>query len=725
MAHCNHDAASSPDPPAAKDGVSDGSAGQRPRESRGALPTGVAIQCCHHHHHHHGDGAHGTGFLSGERIELGFAIASAVFLSTGYALSWLRPDATLASHFCYALAYFFGGYFAAVEAVTGLTHRVFAIDSLMVAAAIGAAILGHYAEGALLLTLFSLGHAAEHYAMGRAQRSIGALSALRPTTATVIDPATERLQEVDIADLVPGDRVLVRPDERIAADGVIVEGMSSVDQAPITGESIPVDKSPVQGFDPLRDDDRIIATSHKVFAGTINGGAALQIVVTRAADDMTLARLIRLITEAKTRRSPTQRLTESFERLYVPSVLIFVAVLLFAFLVVNEPPSASFYRAMAVLVAASPCALAISTPSAVLSAIARGGREGVLIKGGGPLEELGRVTTIAFDKTGTLTRGKPELVEILPHGGVAWEELLRVAAAVEQSSHHPLARAIVSAAEQRLAFAGVLADPPITNRRDPRVERSAPPPSTADSIESLTGSGIRARLEGLPVCIGNVRLFEDAQVSLPPAILESVRELESAGRTVMIVRHGDAFLGVLGLLDTPRNGALDATRALRQMGIKKLIMLSGDNQPAANAIAQQVGLDEAHGGLMPEEKLAAISRYNASEPTAMIGDGVNDAPAMAAASVSIAMGAAASDVALETADVALMSDDLGKLPFAIGLGRQASRIIRQNLWISLGMIAVLVPASVLGLRLAVAVVFHEGSTLLVVLNALRLLRYRQ
>ncbi len=669
------------------------------------------------HHHHHSD-------WGGERVQLGFAMAAMLLLAAGWILHWTAAAESTLSGFLIALSLFFGGFFATIDAVSGLLARRFQIDFLMVLAALGAAYIDHATEGALLLVLFSLGHAAEHYAMGRAKRSIEALSELRPTSATLLDEPSGRTREVPVEQLQVGDVVVVRPDSRIAADGVVVFGSSSVDQAAVTGESIPVDKTPVPHFDPRVEDWHGLPSEHKLYAGTINGGGAMHVRVTRTADDMTLARVIRMVTDAKTLRSPTQRLTASFERYFVPAVLVLVGMLMLAFLVIDEPFASSLYRAIGVLVAASPCALALATPSAVLSAVARGGHDGVLFKGGGPLEQLGQVEAIAVDKTGTLTVGKPEVVDCVVSPDRSQPEVLQIAAAVERLSDHPLASAVVRAAETHSVPV-----PP----EDVSVSGAdtQPSPPIAEKVQRLTGFGIRADYQGQPVWVGNARMFAqdsadpDLQaVPLPDWVAKADQELQDRGRTTMIVRHGEEYLGVIGLLDTPRPSAVELANSLKRMGISQLVMLSGDNQQAAQAIADQVGIDQVFGGLSPEDKLRRVREIAQQRPIAMIGDGVNDAPALAVASVSVAMGAAGSDVALETADVALMADDLSKLPFAIALSRQAARIIRQNLWISLGMIAVLVPAAILGLNLVAAVVFHEGSTLLVVANALRLLSFR-
>jgi len=654
-----------------------------------------------HEHDHDHDHEHEHGGLFGDTTELVFAATSGGLLLIG----WLLSFSGLTSWWpwiLYVAAYFFGGYFTVREAIENVRAGRFEIDSLMLIAAVGAATLGEWSEGALLLFLFSLGHSLEHYAMGRAKRAIEALAELSPQSAIVRrDGQTE---EVPVEQLRVGDIVVVKPNERLPADGFVVKGQGSVNQAPITGESVPVDKRAVDDAQKAAAKPEQLEPQYRTFAGTINGSGALEIQVTRLASESTLARVVQMVNEAEVQKSPTQRFTDKFERWFVPGAIAFVFALLFAWTVIDEPFSASFYRAMAVLVAASPCALAISTPSAVLSGIARAARGGVLIKGGGPLENLGTLGSIAFDKTGTLTEGKPRLTDVVTFNDVAENELLSIAIAVERLSDHPLATAVVGDGNERLKN-GAIAE--------------------AHDMQSITGRGVKATVDGQLVYIGSESLF--AAVDGPPmpdALRDSVQKLKASGRTTMIVRRGDTYLGVLGLMDTPREAAKFVIFRLKQLGVQRIIMLSGDSQQVAAAVAKSVGIDEAIGDLMPEQKVTAIRKLSDAGGVAMVGDGVNDAPAMANATVGIAMGAAGSHVALETADVALMADDLSHLPFAVGLSRQTSRIIRQNLWFSLGMVVFLVPATIFGLQIGAAVVFHEGSTLLVVFNALRLLNYR-
>ncbi|HMB92410.1 MAG TPA: heavy metal translocating P-type ATPase [Rhodothermales bacterium] len=664
-------------------------------------PTPTPAVDEHDHEHGEGEHAHDHGGIFGEKTELIFAILSGVCVAAGFGLSFVAAVPAGVPIALYLGGYFFGGFFTLREAFDAIRMGRFEVDFLMLVAAVGAAVLGKWFEGALLLFLFSLGHALEHYAMGRARRAIEALADLAPDTAIVRRDGAEA--EIPVEQLQVGDTVIVRTNERLPADGFVVKGTSAINQAPVTGESVPVDKQPVSDAEKALRNPGTLSDEHRVFAGTINGSGALEIVVTKRSSESTLARVVQMVTEAETEQSPTQRFTDKFERIFVPSVLGLVVLLLFAWVVIDEPFSASFYRAMAALVAASPCALAISTPSAVLSGVARAGRGGLLVKGGGPLENLGTLSAIAFDKTGTLTEGKPRVTDVVPADGISETTLLRTAVAVEKGSDHPRAQAVVRHGQ--------------THLEEPVAE--------AKNLESITGRGVKAMLDGETIYIGKDDLFDEVEgPPLPDALRETIEQLEKDGRTTMIVRRGDRYLGVLGLMDTPREAAAEVIARLRTIGIRRMVMISGDNQRVAEAVAKTVGLDEARGDLLPDDKVATIKHLREQEKVAMVGDGVNDAPAMAHATVGIAMGAAGSDVALETADVALMADNLRHLPFAVGLSRQTSRIIKQNLWMSLGMVVFLVPATIFGLGIGPAVVLHEGSTLVVVFNALRLLAYQ-
>jgi Cd2+/Zn2+-exporting ATPase len=612
---------------------------------------------------------------------------------------------------CYLVA----GWHTAIDTFRTLRQMRFDIDVLMFAAAIGAASLGHYEEGGLLLVLFAFGGAGEELALGKARSAIAALAKLAPETAIVRDSIGAQ-REVSVENLQIGDTVIVRPFDRIAADATVAEGASAVDQSPITGESVPVEKQP----------------GENVFAGTINGEGLLAISVTKLAAESTLAKIVRMVNEAQTTKSPTQLFTDRIERAYVPFVLAATAALIFLPPMLGQSWSVWFYRAMAFLTAASPCALAIGTPAAVLSGIARAARLGVLIKGGAHLENLGRVNAIALDKTGTITRGKPVVTDIVldvqgeldvpgeapveplhrSRGSVdgsagasratsAQDDLLRLAAAVESASTHPLASAIVAHAKSR----GLNIDAP-------------------RNVQQIPAAGMIGVVGGRSVTVGKLSMLPEQERST--ALSETLAKLSGQGKTTVIVGVDGIVAGIIALADRPRENARKAIAALHAAGVKKIAMLTGDNAPAADAIAREVGIDEVHAQLLPEDKVRRVRELGTKHGgVAMVGDGVNDAPAMAAATVGIAMGGAGTDVALETADVALMADDLGKLSDAIGLSRFSRKIITQNLVIALGVIAVLAPLSALGFAyLGVAVLFHEGSTVVVVLNSLRLLLFR-
>ncbi len=646
--------------------------------------------------------AHSYLHILGENTELYFAIISGVSWTSGIVFSFASGAPENIATILFIIGALFGGVFTFITALKDLLRGKFEIDFLMLFAAIGAAALGKWGESALLLFLFSLGHALEHYAMRRARKSIAALSELAPNVALV--KKNGELTEVHIEQLKIGDIIVVKPNSKIAADGVVIKGTSPVNQASITGESIPIDKHPSPNWQNQNEVKKLLP-EHRVFAGTMNGSGVLEIKVLKKAKDSTLSRLITLVKEAETQKSPTQHLTDKFEKYYVPSVLVVVIFLLFAFLLIDETFQQSFYRAMSVLIAASPCALAISTPSAVLAGIARAARQGVLIKGGRPLEELGGISAIAFDKTGTLTEGRPTLTHAIPFEKITKTHLLTIAVAVEALSDHPLAEAIVEGGKKELG----ITDLPM-----------------AENLKALIARGIQANWNGSIVHIGNRRLFEELTGALvPEEINQKMSELESGGHTSMIVHQDDEYLGIISVMDIARPEAITTLTNLKKIGIKRMIMLTGDNQKVADAIANKIGITDPMGNLLPEDKVKAIEQLIQQEGSvAMVGDGVNDAPAMAKSTVGIAMGAAGSDVALETADIALMADKLDNLPFAIGLSRKAKLIIKQNLIISLSMVALLVPLTIMGtIAIGPAVVGHEGSTLIVVMNALRLLNY--
>ena len=590
------------------------------------------------------------------------------------------PRATAVAFF--ALSYIAGGYSGLKEGIESLKELKFDVNFLMLAAAVGAASIGAWEEGAILLFLFSLSSTLENYAMDRTHAAIESLMELSPDEALVKRGDTEI--SVPVEELRIGDIILVKPGERIAADGEIVSGQSEIDQSPITGESIPVGKKP----------------GDAVFAGTINGQGALEVRVTRLAQESTLAKIVQMVSEAQSQRSPTQRAIDWFGSRYTVAVILgTLATIFIPYLFMGWDFPTAFYRGMVLLVVASPCALVISTPASVLSAIANAARNGILFKGGAHLENTGLVNVIAFDKTGTLTSGDPGVTDIIPLNGTPETELLALAAATERRSEHHLAKAIVRAAQQR--------------------EISIP---DAVDFQAMMGRGARAFVNGQEILVGKPGIFTlngDAQ-RLNPII----DKFERTGKTVVLMSRDGKLSGLIAIADSVRPVAKEAIAALKRAGVSRVVMLTGDNERAAAAIAAEAGVDEYFAELLPQDKVRILKELEAKYgAVAMVGDGVNDAPALAAATVGIAMGAAGTDVALETADVVLMADDLSKLPYAINLSRRSRRIIKQNLIFAGLVIATLISSAVLGIvPLPIGVVGHEGSTLLVVLNGLRLLR---
>lgn len=587
-------------------------------------------------------------------------------------------------------AYLAGGLRATWQALGALRDRVIDVDLLMVLAALGAAAIGQAMEGAGLLFLFSLSNALQEHALERTKRSVEALMRLHPQTARVVDEVGQE-RELPVEQVLPGQRVVIRPGELIPVDGRVVEGRSAVDQATITGESIPVEKGP---GDP-------------VFAGTLNQLGALWVEVTRPASETTLARIVRQVAEAQEQKAQTQSRMEQLEQRYAWVVLGMTALAILLPLAWGTPLRESFYRAMVLMVVASPCAVVMAAPPAFLSAIARGARRGFLFKGGAAVERAAAIEAIAFDKTGTLTTGKPRVTAVIPltPGGEA--ELLTLAGAVERVSEHPLAQPIVAAAD-RLGLDGV-----------------------ATQVEALPGLGVRGHVQGWWVWVGSPRLFQRV-AALPERVETERARLEQGGTTVVLVGRsttpdgaGMELLGLIGVVDEVRPGAAEAIQRLRAAGVQDVIMLTGDNTAVAHAIAAQVGLDQVRAELFPEEKQAVIRELKSRKRTAMVGDGVNDAPALAAADVGVAMGAAGTDVALETADVVLMGDRLAGLVEMHALARHTMRRVRQNLAIAFGVIGVLVLLTLTAdLPLALGVLGHEGSTVLVALNGLRILGWK-
>jgi len=582
----------------------------------------------------------------------------------------------------YIAAYAIGGFAKAKEGLdTLIRERDLDVNFLMIVAAIGAACIGYWMEGAVLIFIFALSGALESFTMDKSRREISALMEMKPETAVLLRDGAE--VTVPIERLVPGDIVVVKPGERIPADGVVREGCSSVNQSAITGESIPDDKSP----------------GDEVYAGTLNGQGALLIEVTKPAESTLFARIIRLVQEAESEKPARQQFMERFEKIYARVVVLATLLLIAA------PPlffdwtwTEALYKAMVFLVVASPCALVASIMPAVLSAISVSARRGVLFKGGVHLENLARTKVVAFDKTGTLTTGQPEVSDIVPLRGLDAREILRVAASVESLSEHPLAKAILrKAAEEGIAL------------------------TRPSSFESRTGWGVQAEVDGKLWRIGKPTYMDAGYMT--EELKEVIDRLQQEGKTVTVIHDGEGAAGVIALRDRIRPEAAQTIRLLKEAGVRTA-MLTGDQERTAQAIAREAGIDIVYAGLLPQEKVEIIRKLKETYGSiAMVGDGVNDAPALAAASVGIAMGGAGSDAALETADLVLMRDDLRKIPGAIALGKRTSRVIAQNIVFALAVIVMLIAANFgVGIPLPVGVVGHEGSTILVILNGLRLLR---
>jgi Cd2+/Zn2+-exporting ATPase len=585
----------------------------------------------------------------------------------------------------YSLSYLAGATMATVTAVTELARLRLSVDLLMILAAAGAAVLGDWGEGAILLFLFSLSNTLEAYAMYRTTRSIDALIRLRPREACLVRDGEER--RVAVEALSVGDLIRVRPGERFPVDGAVAEGETWADESTLTGESEPVTKV-VGGL---------------VFAGTINGRGSPLVRMTRAVADTTLERIVRSVRDAQATKTAAQKMVENWRGPYVAGVLLASSIVFVgAWFLHREGFTDAFYHAMVMLVVASPCAVVVGAPAALLSAIARAARHGVLFKGGAHLEMLGRVDVIAFDKTGTITPGKPVVTAVWASDGLEQDRLLSLAASVERQSEHHLAEAVTAEATRRGSTSCEITD-----------------------FEAHTGQGAHARADGLWIGIGREELFETHGKSLPRALAAAAERVREAGQTALIVLvegNGPPAGGIIAVSDQPRPDAAPAIAALKRAGVGRILILTGDHARIAKAVADRVGADDVRAGLMPDEKVLELQRLmNAGHLLAMVGDGVNDAPSLAAAQVGVAMGAAGTDVALEVADVVLIRDDLRALSFAVWLSRLTRRRVHQNLAFAFSVIGLLVLSSFFGLPLWMGVVGHEGSTLLVVLNGLRLL----
>ena len=631
-----------------------------------------------------GEGAGWLQRLVANRLVIA-AVLAWLFTVGAFLLDHLTATPQTAIVALYVLAYLAGGTDATRQALADLFRGHVNVDLLMVTAAIGAATINAWAEGAVLLALFASSNALEHHALDRTRNAVQALMELSPEVANRVGP-DGAIEVVPIEALAAGDRVLIRPGESIPADAEVVTGQSAVDQSAITGESLPVEKRP----------------GDTLSSGTLNTTGALTARVTRLPSESTLAKIVRMVEDAREQKSRTQRFTDAFEGPYAIGVIAASALLFLGSLALGAETGAAFYRSMTLLVVASPCALVISTPAATLSALANAARNGILVKGGNYLEDLGGIHTVAFDKTGTLTVGEPRLTDVIPAPGVSETDLLRRVAAVESLSEHPLAHAIVADAQ----------------------ERDLPLPA-ATAFEAVTGRGVRATVEGEQVLVGTEALLELNGVAIPDPVRTHLVDLRENGKTAMVAAAGGRAIGVIAVADTIRPEAARMIADLKRLGVERTVMLTGDNERVARAVARQIGIDDVRASLMPDAKLAEIDRLRAEGGVVMVGDGVNDAPALAAADLGVAMGTRGTDVALETADIVLMQDDLHRLPYAIDLSRRTRRTIRVNITIALTVITVLIASTlIVGIPLPLGVVGHEGSTVVVVLNGLRLLRGR-
>jgi Zn2+/Cd2+-exporting ATPase len=612
-----------------------------------------------------------------------------VFLLIGWISAELNGEESISSILAYATSILVGGYRLFKTGLMNLIRLQFDMKTLMTIAVIGAAIIGEWGEGATVVILFAISEALETYSMDKARQSIRSLMDIAPKEALIRRGNKEFMVEVD--DIQINDIMIVKPGQKIAMDGIVIKGLSSVNQAAITGESVPVAKT--------LDDE--------VFAGTLNEEGLLEVRVTKHVDDTTIAKIIHLVEEAQAERAPSQAFVDRFAKYYTPLImLIALGVAVVPPLFFGGEWDKWIYQGLAALVVGCPCALVISTPVAIVTAIGNAARNGVLIKGGIHLEEMGAIKAIAFDKTGTLTKGVPVVTDYLPQQNTNSNELLTIVAALENGSQHPLASAIMKKAKQEnLSYQSV----------------------SIEDFSSITGRGIKGIIKGNTYYVGSPNLFEEILTNgIPSELNVKISELQNQGKTVMVAGSSNEVMGILAVADELRENSKDVIQKLHSLGIQKTIMLTGDNSGTANAIGKQVGVSDLQAELLPQDKLSFIKELRSKyDRVAMVGDGVNDAPALAASTVGVAMGGAGTDTALETADIALMADDLGKLPFTVKLSRRALNIIKQNITFSLGIKLVALLLVIPGwLTLWIAIFADMGATLIVTLNALRLLRVK-
>jgi Cd2+/Zn2+-exporting ATPase len=628
--------------------------------------------------------ASGVFSLAGFMVHASVDGVQAAFGSEGAGLAESAPPPIAVG--LYLAGIVCGGWFVAPRGWNAVRRLRPDMNLLMTIAVIGAGVIGEWFEAAVVAFLFALSLALESWSVGRARRAVEALLAIAPPTARVIG-ATGGTQDVPAADVVVGTRILVKPGDRVPLDGTVLRGTSDVNQAPITGESVSVEKAP----------------GAEVFAGTINGDGALEVQVTKLAGESTLAQIIRMVEEAQTRRAPSEQWVDRFALVYTPTILAAaILVALVPPLFTGADASVWFYRALVLLVIGCPCALVISTPVSVVASLAAAARQGVLVKGGAFIEIPASLRVVALDKTGTLTLGAPVVNRVVALAGHTEEEVLRAAATLDAHSDHPLARAIVAYSHAR----GVGA-------------------ASVENVQAVQGRGVTGRVDGKRYWLGSHRYLEELRQETTD-VHAQIEALSSAGQTVVVVGTDDHVCGFIALADAVRPESAGAIRRLHTNGVERVVMLTGDNRATAERIASETGIDEVHAEMLPADKVSAIEDLVTRFGTvAMIGDGVNDAPAMGRASVGIAMGAAGSDAAVEAADIALMSDDLSKLPWLVEHSRRTLSIIRQNVIVSLAVKALFVILTFSGLAsLWAAIAADMGVSLVVIANALRLLRAR-
>jgi len=612
-------------------------------------------------------------------------VISGILTITGIILSRLEVDQNIAIP-VFVMAILSGGFYIARKGIAALRTLSLDMNFLMTIAVIGAAFIGEWVEASVVVVLFSVAQLLERYSMDRTRNAIRSLMELSPPKALVKRAGKEI--EFDVNSVKIGEIIVIKPGEKIPLDGKVIKGSSYINQAPITGESMPVEKK----------------KGDTVFAGTINQNGFLEVKVTHSARDTTLARIIYMVEEAQAQKAPSQSFVDKFAKYYIPSVVTgaFLTAII-PVLIFNQPFTVWIYRALVLLVISCPCALVISTPVTIVAGLAQAARKGVLIKGGIHLENAGRLKALVFDKTGTLTRGKAEVLDVIPLNNYNKKEVLKIAASIESRSEHHLAQAILNKAKEW--------------------KLEIPEPS---EFKAITGKGAMAKIGGEYFYIGNHRLFEENNFCTPE-LDEKMQELEKESKSVVIVGSSRRILGILVISDAIRENCKPTLDKLRKIGIQKIAMLTGDNKGTAEAIAKELGIDEFKAELLPEDKVRAVKYFlKKYDKVGMVGDGVNDAPALAASTIGIAMGTAGTDAALETADIALMSDNLSGIPFAISLGRKALWIIKENIFIALLIKAIFLTLAIPGLAtLWMAVFADTGASLIVIFNGMRLFKFKR